>query len=177
MAQLPEEGRKFTIVDKNWRQVMGVAGQDPGALACTDQPNMLTTLSDANGLLEEIQKGLNKYLEVKRLFFPRFFFLSNDELLEILSETKDPTRVQPHMKKCFEGIARLKFDDEQQILGMISSENEEVEFDRILVPADAKGMVEKWLDEVLSIMKSSLHKVFSLQPHISKMIHMCNLCF
>ena len=71
MAQMPEEGRKFGIVDRNWRDIMGTAVQDAHALVVTAQENMLGRLKESNCLLEEIQKGLNDYLEKKRLYFPR----------------------------------------------------------------------------------------------------------
>ena len=70
-------------------------------------PGLLEQLNDMNSKLEEIQKSLDMYLETKRQIFPRFYFLSNDDLLEILGQSKNPEAVQPHLKKCFDNIKTL----------------------------------------------------------------------
>ncbi|KAH6601980.1 hypothetical protein BASA61_001578 [Batrachochytrium salamandrivorans] len=158
MAAMPVEGKKFRVVDKIWRDIMLNVATNPKILVVIQMSGLLQRLNESNVLLEEIQKGLNDYLEKKRLFFPRFFFLSNDELLEILAETKDPIRVQPHLKKCFEGIASLVFQDGTKIIAMCSSENEKVKLKEVIEPANAKGAVEKWLLQVEKVMQTSVHQ-------------------
>lgn len=69
-------------------------------------------------------------------------------MLEILSETKDPLRVQPHLKKCFEGISTLEFQDNLEISGMCSAESEVVALAEKINPVAANGAVEKWLLQV-----------------------------
>ena len=71
MRQMPQEASNFRKVDKAWRAIMANTVNDRHVLTATDYPNMLELLRENNVLLEEIQKGLNDYLEKKRLFFPR----------------------------------------------------------------------------------------------------------
>ena len=154
--QMPSEGSMFKIVDGSWRQIMDVACDKPEVFSVINVPNMLNQLTEAFEYLEKIQAGLNQYLETKRLFFPRFFFLSNDELLEILSETKDPLRVQPHLKKCFEGVHNLEFADNLDIAAMRSKEGESINMVRTVNPNDADGAVESWLKDVEAVMYDTI---------------------
>ena len=90
-------------------------------------------------LLNSIFKGFiifpsQDYLETKRLVFARFYFLSNDELLDILANSKNATHIQRYLPKCFFNVFQLKFDSSQRsplpIHGMISEEGEYVEFNK-----------------------------------------------
>ncbi|KAF4107339.1 dynein axonemal heavy chain 1 isoform X1 [Onychostoma macrolepis] len=163
--QLPVEGKRYLTMERTWRKIMKAAHDNNKVIEVCPEPRLLASLKDCNNLLELVQKGLSEYLETKRSAFPRFYFLSDDELLEILSQTKDPTAVQPHLRKCFENVARLQFQSDLLITHMYSAEGEEVQ---LSVPVSPSGNVEHWLREVENSMKASIRDNISrsLQAYV-----------
>ncbi|XP_017317258.1 dynein axonemal heavy chain 6 isoform X2 [Ictalurus punctatus] len=168
--QLPAEAKMFLQVDKSWKDIMRKVNTFPNALRAATQPELLEIFQNNNLLLDQIQKCLEAYLESKRVIFPRFYFLSNDELLEILAQTRNPQAVQPHLRKCFDAISRLEFGASQtsdvvgeaekahsnDILAMISPEGEKVALGKGL---KARGNVEDWLGKVEEAMFASLRRL------------------
>uniref|UniRef100_UPI000EF49A7E dynein heavy chain 1, axonemal n=2 Tax=Ciona intestinalis TaxID=7719 RepID=UPI000EF49A7E len=140
-------------MERMWRKIMKNANENTQVISLCSDARLLESLKECNKLLEQVQKGLSEYLETKRAAFPRFYFLSDDELLEILSQTKDPTAVQPHLRKCFENIYQIKFEEDMRMSEMVSGEGERVDFSEELYPT---GNVEDWLGEVERVMFESV---------------------
>ena len=159
LQQLPVEGALFREVDKAWRSLMQDTFTEQKVKKIMGKEKLKETLEQCNSKLEQVNKRLNDYLETKRLAFCRFFFLGNEQLLQILSDAKEPLRVQDHVGSCFDGIGLLDFTGEKKIKGMISKEGEKVDFTSVVDPAKSKGMVELWLCEVEDQMMASLKDV------------------
>jgi dynein heavy chain, axonemal len=66
----------------------------PNAMRAATTPGLLESLQTNNLQMEKIQRSLEDYFETKRLVFPRLYFLSNEDLLDILSQSKDPFKIQ-----------------------------------------------------------------------------------
>ena len=106
-----------------------------------------------NAKIDEIKKELENYLEEKRRSFPRFYFLSNPDLLSLLSNQSDPKKIEIHLNKCFENIVKLNQDDSFSLpafKSMISAEGEVVEFNKIVKIEKSGQGVEIWLREVMN---------------------------
>ncbi|XP_072367150.1 dynein axonemal heavy chain 10 isoform X2 [Scyliorhinus torazame] len=154
-SQLPEEAKKFDNIDRIFKKIMSETVKEPGINKCCQSDNRLTNLKNLSDGLEKCQKSLNDYLDSKRNAFPRFFFISDDELLSILGSS-DPEAVQEHMIKMFDNIASLRFqvgnENETLATAMISAEGEVMEFRQATT---AEGRVEDWMTTVLAEMRKT----------------------
>jgi dynein heavy chain 1 len=106
-------------------------------------------------LLTKVQKALGDYLEKQRSSFPRFYFVGDEDLLEIIGNSKDLGKIQKHLKKMFAGIASFTLDkDMTSILGMVSPEGEQVPWPAPVAVKDST--IIDWLSKAELQMKLSL---------------------
>eukprot|EP00918_Siedleckia_nematoides_P060998 GHVU01133147.1.p1 GENE.GHVU01133147.1~~GHVU01133147.1.p1 ORF type:complete len:259 (+),score=39.59 GHVU01133147.1:1528-2304(+) len=157
IRQMPTEGMLFLKADRVLRAFSTSAAEGSNAKAIIEFGRIeIKKLEAANTALEGAQKGLSDYIEAKQLLFPRFFFVSHDELLRILSETKETSMVQHHLRKFFEGIDSVTFDEENSITGIVSVEGEELKLQRSVDPRASRGNVEMWLLELEAEMRKTV---------------------
>jgi len=105
--------------------------------------------------LEACQRNLSKYLDDKKTKCPRFYFVSNEDLLCILG-SQDPKVLQDFCSKLFDNCAFLMFTATMLIQGMVSEEDEIFEYNEFVKP---EGKVEFWLNIIEKEMVSSLKKL------------------
>jgi len=163
--QLPEETGIFKMVNNKWKILMEGVNEAKNVLKATQKDGLMDTLNEMNGKLEQIQKQLDDYLEKKRQEFPRFYFLSDGDLLEILGQARDPNAVQKHLENCFEGIHKLKIEKQENksgthfiAKGMLSKKGEYVPF---VHPVTLEGPVEKWLKYVEDAMRAAVKRLLA----------------
>jgi len=157
--QLPEDSKRFDGIDSDYNGLMKEAIKTPNAIEACSKEGLNAKLEYLQQQLALCEKSLAEYLETKRLAFPRFYFVSASDLLDILAKGNIPHAVAIHLQKLFDSISRLEFtkDDNgnftKTAIGMYSKEDEYVPFKE---PCECVGPVEVWLNHLVDSMRMTL---------------------
>ncbi|EYC14495.1 hypothetical protein Y032_0040g239 [Ancylostoma ceylanicum] len=128
---LPAEASRFARVDSEFRLILSDVVRDARLVSLCSRQSLRKSLELVIDQLNRCQKALNQFLEEKRSAFPRFYFLGDDDLLEILGQSTNPTVIQSHLKKLFQGIDKVMFGSgNETISAVLSAQGELVQLSR-----------------------------------------------
>ncbi|KAK3912297.1 Dynein heavy chain, cytoplasmic [Frankliniella fusca] len=126
---LPVETSRFQSISSEFLGLMKRVSKSPMVMDVLNIPGVQRALERLADLLGKIQKALGEYLERERTSFPRFYFVGDEDLLEIIGNSKNIARLQKHFKKMFAGVAAILLNEDNTVItGISSREGEEVRF-------------------------------------------------
>ena len=105
--QLPTDSERFDDIDKDFKDLMKKMEKTPNVVEATNDPKLAGQLEVIQSQLSLCEKALAEYLETKRLAFPRFYFASSNDLLDILANGHQPIKVSKHLTKLFDSMAKI----------------------------------------------------------------------
>ncbi|KRX18927.1 Cytoplasmic dynein 2 heavy chain 1 [Trichinella nelsoni] len=153
LGALPKEWSRFQRLDKEFQQIMNGLAQDNRIMMLRVNASSRSSLTNLVEQLQRCQKELNQYLEEKRDEFPRFYFIGDDDLLELLGRADDPEIIQMHLKKLFPGIHTVHFDKGNNCITAVASADGEIL--PLQSPVKIAGEVQLWLSALhLSIQET-----------------------
>ncbi|KAI8824969.1 dynein heavy chain and region D6 of dynein motor-domain-containing protein [Fimicolochytrium jonesii] len=153
-GSLPNEQQRFERIDAEFRAIMVNVARDSRVVSLLSHMSGNDVLSTLVDQLDRCQKALNEFLEQKREKFPRFYFIGDEDLLEILGQAKNPIVIQAHLKKLFAGVHSVQFDEDiRNIVAMKSIDGETV---MLRTPVKITDDVEIWLEDFAKEMKVTL---------------------
>lgn len=158
---LPVETSRFQNINSEFLAVMKKVYKSPLITDVLNIPSVQKSLERLAELLSKIQKALGEYLERERSSFPRFYFVGDEDLLEIIGNSKDVMRIQKHFKKMFAGINQILLNESvTSIEGMTSREGEEVRF-KTPVSIKENPKINDWLTLLEKEMRVSLAQLLT----------------
>ncbi|KAF5301350.1 hypothetical protein FQA39_LY10748 [Lamprigera yunnana] len=153
---LPVETSRFHSISSEFLGLMKKVSKSPMVMDVLNIPGVQRALERLADLLGKIQKALGEYLERERTSFPRFYFVGDEDLLEIIGNSKNVARLQKHFKKMFAGIASILLNEDNTIItGISSREGEEVKFVTPVSTVD-HPKINEWLTLVEKEMRVTL---------------------
>ena len=170
--QLAQEYSIFKSVDVKFREEMTRIYRTKNAYRALveDARDFVTILNKLNLDLEIVQKKLNDLLAAKRSNFPRFYFLSNEDLLEIIGQALNPVAINKHIKKIYEGINKIETEvttqgkgvKEHMITHVVAEDGERLAVQELSQsqPLILSTNVESWMKNLTEASQVSLMKEF-----------------
>lgn len=173
--QLPEDTKQFESIDNDFKELMKASQLTPLLVDCCGVENRDDLFKGLLSQLEKCQKSLNDYLYAKKNVFPRFYFVAETALLDMLSNGNDPPKIMNYFTDCFTSLKCLEFEDLSisnrstsrntkmadkvfSAVAMVANDGERVAFPRIF---QVSGPVEIWMNSFTQVMRDSLKNVLS----------------